>query len=352
MSLKQCLVNRCVTPAIALAFLVCAGCGSDVPPDATDKADAGTVVVYSTFGERVAEPLFEAYTAETGVKVLLVTGEFQVLKDKVHKPGRDPVSDLFIAENVADLWQAAEQNVFRPTRSEVIARRIPAQLRDPEHLWVSFAVRARTVVYNTELTSDAERKAIADYASLGEESWRERLCLSSSRVPGNGSLIAMLINDHGIVAAELTVRGWRANLATSVFTDDTELLQAIAAGQCAVGIADSSEIARFLRMQAVANVAPHWFPDGGVVHINASGGGVTRHAQNPEGAAALLEWLTSAAANALFAGSILGFPANPHSAADASIAAWSGFEANPVNVPSLGYLQEDAARLAERARYP
>ncbi len=341
-----------LTPASALAFLVCAGCGGGLPVDATEKADVGTVVVYSTFGEDIGKPVFEAYTAETGVMILLVTGEFQVLKEKAHKPGQDPAPDLFIADNVADLWQAAEQNVFRPTRSDVIARRIPAQLRDPEHLWVSFAVRARTVVYNTELTSDAERKSIADYASLGEESWRERLCLSSSTVPGNGSLIAMLINDHGIGAAELIVRGWRANFAASVFIDDTALLQAIAAGQCAVGIADSSEIARFLRMHAAANVAPHWFADDGVLHMNASGGGVTRHAQNPEGAASLLEWLTSAAANALFAGLTLEFPVNPHAAADASIAAWSGFAANPVNVPSLGYLQEDAVRLAERARYP
>jgi iron(III) transport system substrate-binding protein len=202
------------------------------------------------------------------------------------------------------------------------------------------------------LTADAERESVVDYASLTDGSWRERLCLSSSTVAENGSLIAMLINDHGVHKAELIVRGWRANLAAPVFTDDKTLLQAIAAGQCAVGIADSSEIARFLRTNSDAKIAPLWFPDGGILHINASGGGVTRHAQNPEGAVALLEWLTSDAANTLFATRTLEFPANPESAADASLAEWSGFEPNPVNVASLGYLQEDAIKLAERARYP
>ena len=336
------------TRAIAAVFLACAGCGTDVAVEETAPADTNPIVVYATIAERIVKPVFEAYTAETGSKVLLLVGEFQDLQEKERKP----VADLFIADNVADLWQAAEQDVFRPIRSDVIARRVPAQLRDPEYLWVSFASRARTIVYNPALTGDAERESVVDYASLTDGSWRERLCLSSSTVAENGSLIAMLINDNGVRKAELIVRGWRANLAAPVFTDDKKLLQAIAAGQCAVGIADSSEIARFLRTNSDAKIAPHRFPDGGVLHINASGGGVTRHAQNPEGAVALLEWLTSDAANSLFATLTLGFPANPDSAADASLAEWSGFDPNPVNVASLGYLQEDAIKLAERARYP
>ena len=333
-------------------FLACAGCGTDVAVEETAPADTTPIVVYATIAESIVKPVFEAYTAETGSKVLLVVGEFPDLREKERKPGREPVADLFIADNVADLWQAADQDVFRPTRSDVIARRVSAQLRDPQHLWVSFASRARTIVYNPALTADAERESVVDYASLADGSWRGRLCLSSSTVAENGSLIAMLINDNGVRKAELIVRGWRANLAAPVFTDDKKLLRAIAAGQCALGIADSSEIARFVQTNSVAKIAPHWFPDGGVLHINASGGGVTRHAQNPEGAVALLEWLTSDVANSLFAARILGFPANPASTADASLAQWTGFEPNPVNVANLGYLLEDATKLAERARYP
>jgi iron(III) transport system substrate-binding protein len=331
-------------------FLACAGCGTEVAVEETAQVD--TVVVYSTLAKRIVNPVFKAYTAESGSKVLLVVGDFKELTRKERKPGREPIADLFIADNVADLWQAAEEDVFRPTRSAVIAERVPAQLQDPEHLWVAFASRARAIVYNPDLTRDMERASVVDYASLADGSWHERLCLSSSAVVENGSLIAMLINDNGVRKTELIVRGWRANLAAPVFTDDQKLLQAMAAGQCAVGIADSSEIAGFLRTNSGASIAPHWFPAGGVLHINASGGGVTRHAQNPEGAVALLEWLTSDAANSLFATLTLGFPANPVSAVDASLAEWSGIEPNPLNVASLGYLQEDAIRLAERARYP
>lgn len=310
------------------------------------------VVVYSTVEDSIIQRVLDAYTAETDVNVYVVTGGFQELVDKVRKPGPDPVADLFVSDNAADLWNASEHDVFRPTRSDSIESRVPGQFRDPDHLWTALAVRARTVVYNTELLSATEIDSVSDYASLTAESWRERLCLSSSGMPGNASLIAMLINDNGVRETEVIVRGWRANLALPVFDNDARLLQAIAAGQCAVGIADSSEVAGFLQAHASASVGPHWFPEAGVLHVNASGAGVTRHAQNPDGAAALLEWLTDESANGLFAALRLEFPANTNVKADAAISAWVGFKANPANLASLGYAQEEAILLAERARYP
>lgn len=340
---------------IAVAALTCTACSQDAPSESveeTEDATVSSIVVYSTVEDSIINRVLDAYVSETDANVYVVTGEFQELLDKVHKPGPDPVADIFVSDNATDLWSASEQDVFRPTRSGLINNRVPAQLRDPEHLWISLAVRARTVVYNTELLSATEIESVTDYASLTAESWRDSLCLSSSDVPGNASLIAMLINDNGVRETEVIVRGWRTNFALPVFDNDVRLLQAIAAGQCAIGIADSSEVAAFLQANANASVAPHWFAEAGVLHINASGAGVTRHAQNPDGAAALLEWLTSDTANALFAALRLEFPASTDVAADAAISAWAGFASNPANLASLGYSQEEAILLAERARYP
>jgi len=349
------LWRSCRTLTIAFAALICTACGQDAPVDSAKVAEdmaVGSVIVYSTLDDSIIKRVLDTYTAETDANVYVVTGEFQELLDKVHKAGPDPVADLFVADNAAELWSASEQDVFRPTRSDIIDNRVPGQLRDPEHLWTSLAVRVRTVVYNTELLSVTEIESVTDYGSLTADSWHERLCLSSSGVPGNASLIAMLINDNGVRETETIVRGWRANLALPVFDNDARLLQAIATGQCAIGIADSSEVAGFLQANANADVAPHWFAEAGVLHINASGAGVTRHAQNPDGAVALLEWLTDESANGLFAALRLEFPANTGVTADAAISAWAGFASNPANLASLGYSQEEAILLAERARYP
>lgn len=343
--------RRLLARTLVIAVFLLAACSREAAIEQKGIPGGDTIVVFSTIADSVIEPVFDAYSAETGAKLVLISGELRALLEKRLENGH-PQPDLFIAGSIAELSQAAEENILRPIRSDLILRRIPAWLRDPEHLWVSITARARTVVYNTQLTSDNELESIADYASLAGASWRGRLCLSSSTVSGNGSLIAMLINDLGVREAQTVVRGWRANLPGSVFADDMKLLLAIAAGQCVVGISDSREIEHFLDIDPDANVASHWFSAEGVIHIDVSGGGVTRHAQNPEGGRSLLEWLTSPEANSLFAARTLEFPANPQATTTAAIADWPGFDPNPVNVAKLGYLLEDAAMLAERARYP
>jgi iron(III) transport system substrate-binding protein len=85
--------------------------------------------------------------------------------------------------------------------------------------------------------------------------------------------------------------------------------------------------------------------------VNISGAGVTRHAKHPEEAQKLLEWLSSSTAQGLFAGLNLEFPANPAVPADAKVAAWGSYKADPANVADAGRLQKQAVMLMDRAGY-
>ncbi len=334
-----------------LALLLLAACGREAAKEETASAFEDTIVVFTAIPESAVAPLMDTYSAQTGSTIVLIQGHSGALWAE-HEAAQRPQPDLFIAGNIAELTNAAEQSLLRPTRSEVISQRIPAELRDPEQLWVSLSARARTIVYNAQLVNEVELRLITGYTSLADSSWRGRLCLSSSAVAGNRSLIARLISDLGLREAEKIVRGWRANLAGAVHADDAKLLQALAAGECAVGLADSSRIAAYLNAERQTNITPHWFAGAGITHVDASGGGVTRHAGNPDGAAAVLEWLTSRDANARFAAALLEFSANPQSSTHAAIAGWPALDAGPVSIANLGYLLEDATELAERARYP
>src|SRR5690625_7132019 len=74
-------------------------------------------------------------------------------------------------------------------------------------------------------------------------------------------------------------------------------MEAIIAGQCHVAIVNSYYFGRLQRNIPDAPLALFWpNQDGRGVHINVSGGGITRHAKNPDGARALREWLASEAA--------------------------------------------------------
>jgi len=345
-----------------LAILAVAGCSddrsqapeNDVEREAVASTDARSqsIVVYAASSNAQIGPVLEAYTAETGVKINLVVDDLTNLVARIERSGSGSVADLLVATNGGDLWNATEKDIYRPVYSASVTDQIPENLRDAEKLWHALSVRARIAVYNTDLVEAAQVATISDYGSFGDESWRGKLCLSSSSVPGNRSLIAYLIKKHGARNAELIVRGWQANLAATVFTDDDEVMQAVEDGRCAIGIVDSNDLAMFSRGRPNAPVAAQWFAEGSPVYIDVTGAGVTRHAENPDGATRLLEWLTSEQPDALFAALGLEFPANPAAPVDASIEKWSKYVAQPMNVSEFGYFHDDASKLAERAHYP
>ena len=311
-----------------------------------------SIVVYAASGNAQIGPTLEAYTAETGIRINLVVDDYAKLVARIERSGSGSVADLLIATSAGDLWSAAENNIFRPVYSTLVAEQVPENLRDAEKLWHSLSVRARIVVYNTNLASALQVATISDYGSLGDELWNGKLCLSSSSVLGNRSLIAYLIKTHGARDAELIVRGWQANLGAPVFSDDGDLLQAIADGRCSIGLADSNDLAAYVRGRPAAPLAAQWFVEESPVYIDVTGAGVTRHAENPDGAIELLEWLTSGQPNALFAALGLEFPVNRAAPTDASVAQWRDYVDEPMRVSEIVYFLDEAGKLAERAHYP
>ncbi len=338
-------------PAILVltAAAILAGCGPSPSPASEPSATPEPVVVYSARAEQLIQPIFDAYTEATGVPIRYTTDSEQPLIQKLLAEGETTPADLLLTVDAGNLWYAAEQGALRPTYSETLEGNIPAHLRDPENMWFGLSVRARTIVYSTERVDPA---LLEGYAGLADEAWKGRLCLRTSEKVYNQSLVAMLIADLGEEQTERIVRGWVDNLATDVFSNDTRLIEAIAAGQCDVGIVNTYYFGRLQRVNPDIPVAIHWPPPKtGGVHVNVSGAGVTRHADNPEGAQALLEWMSSAEAQTFLGGENLEYPANPEVEPHPIVAAWGSFDANPMNVAQAGYYQADAVRLMDRAGY-
>jgi iron(III) transport system substrate-binding protein len=216
-------------------------------------------------------------------------------------------------------------------------------------MWFALSVRARTIVYDTR---DVLPSALTDYAGLADPKWRGKLCLRTSEKVYNQSLVAMLIAAYGEEQTERTVRGWVDNLATDVFSNDTSLLEAMAAGQCDVGIVNTYYFGRLQKEKPDIPVAVFWPAAAtGGVHVNVSGAGVTRHAKNAEGAQALLEWMSSGKAQKLLGGENMEYPANPGIEPHPLVAAWGTFDASPMNIAQAGVYQADAVKLMDRAGY-
>jgi iron(III) transport system substrate-binding protein len=268
---------------------------------------------------------------------------------RLRAEGRNTPADLLITVDAGNLWHAAEAGVLQPVESDALQEQIPAQLRDPQNRWFGLSVRARTIFYNPERVEATE---LSTYADLADPKWKGRLCLRTSNSVYNQSLVATMIATVGAEATERTVRGWVANLAAPPFVNDTSLLEAIAAGQCDVGIANTYYFGRLKASKSDLPVSLFWADQGAQgVHVNISGAGITRHAKNPEAARRLLEWLSSPAAQETFAALNREYPANADVAWDPLVRSWGEFSADPVNVSEAGRLQPQAVMLMDRAGY-
>lgn len=312
-------------------------------------AGADEVVVYSARNEQLIKPLFDAYTKETGVKIKFITDKEGALLQRLKAEGANTPADMLLTVDAGNLWEAAREGMLKPVQSKTLEANIPAHLRDPAGQWFGLSVRARTLFHNTQKLKPAD---LTSYEDLAQPKWKGRLCLRTAKKVYNQSLVAMLIAEHGEAKAEQIVRGWVANLATDVFPDDTKMLEAVAAGQCDVGIANTYYYGRLMEKKPGLPLGIFWAgqKEGGV-HVNVSGAGITRHAKHEKEALRLLEWLSSEKAQNQFADVNLEYPVNPAVKPDAAVSAWGPFKQNAMNLSKAGELQAQAVKLMDRAGY-
>jgi iron(III) transport system substrate-binding protein len=312
-------------------------------------AFAQEVVVYSARKEHLIKPIFEAYTQNTGVKIRYLTAKAGALVERLKGEGPNTPADMFITVDAGNLWHAAEEGVLSPVTSETLEQNIPAHLRDPQNRWFGLSVRARTIVYNTKKLDPSE---LSTYEALGDLKWKGRLILRTSKKVYNQSLVASLIAEYGEATTEEIIRGWVANLAAPPFSNDTKVMEVIAAGLGDVGIINTYYYGRLMKKKPGLTLALFWPNQNSTgVHVNVSGAGVTAHAKNRKDAVHLLEWLSSEEAQSLFADANMEYPANPRVKPHPVVAAWGEFKANPVNVAMYGEYQAAAIRLMDRAGY-
>lgn len=307
------------------------------------------MVVYSARNEQLIKPLFDAYKKETGVDVKFVTGQEGPLMARLKAEGANTPADILLTVDAGNLWQAAHEGLLKPVQSKVLDANVPAHLRDPKGQWFGLSVRARTIFFNTHKVKPAQ---LSSYEDLADAKWKGKLCLRTSKKVYNQSLVGMMMADIGPVKTERVVRGWVDNLATDVFPDDTKMLEAIAAGQCDVGIANTYYFGRLMEKNPSLPIGIFWAnQQGSGTHVNVSGAGVTRYAKNEKGAVRLIEWLSSEKAQNLYADVNMEYPVNRKVNVDPVVAKWGDFKHNYINVAKAGELQAEAVKLMDRAGY-
>ena len=322
------------------AVLVAGGLAALVALTGSSDED---LVIYTARLHYGEEEVFRRFADDRGYDLKLFGGTGSALVERLKAEGEDTEADLLITVDGANLQQALAEDLLQPVASAAVESSIPKNLRDPEGRWAALTTRARTVMRSTERVPEAE--APATYAELGDPRYEGRLCLRTSDSVYNSSFVADQIAKDGRAATEQMLRAWMENDPT-ILGSDVDVLEAIEAGRCDVGLTNHYYLGRILEEDPDFPVAPVWVNqrERGV-HLNMSGVGITRHSDNVPVARELVEFLVSPEAQELFTATNSEFPANPEVPPAEHIADWRGFRVDPIDVTSDASLQVSAVEL-------
>ena len=311
--------------------------------------DPNELTVYTSRQPQLIEPIVEQFTNETGIKVNLLSGNAQELMERIDIEGEDSPADIFMTVDAGVLWQAAERDILAKIDSEILNENIPAHLRDSKNEWFGLSKRARTIVFSSDQFKDND---FSTYEDLADQKWKGKLCLRTSKKVYNRSLIASMIDAYGFDKSKEVVSGWVSNLATEVFSNDTNALKAVSSGQCGVTIVNTYYLARLLDDPEYNNLSLFWAnqSDRGV-HVNISGAGVVKTSKNKKNAVLFLEYLSSNKAQDFYASANKEYPVLIGAKIDESIENWGSFSEHTINVSKLGSLQKEAVFLAQEVGY-
>jgi iron(III) transport system substrate-binding protein len=186
---------------------------------------------------------------------------------------------------------------------------------------------------------------ISTYAELGDPRWKGKLCLRSGTSEYNVSFVADRLAKDGREATEELLRSWMAN-EPEILGSDVDVLEAIEAGRCDVGLTNSYYLGRKLEEVPDFPVAPVWADqDGRGTHVNLSGMGIVKGSAQRAAGLKLLESFAAPAEQEVFARNNHEFPVAEGVEPTEQLARFGTFKRDPIDVEKAGAQLDDALAL-------
>jgi iron(III) transport system substrate-binding protein len=296
-------------------------------------AQSGTLNLYSARHYNTDEALYGNFADLTGIKINRVDAEPDPLVQRLKAEGDKSPCDILITTDAGRIERAREMGLLQPVNSAVLAKAVPAHLRDPDNSWFGFSKRARVIFYNKEKVSAAD--APKTYEDLAAAKWKGKILIRPSGHIYNQSLVGSILAADGAEKTEAWAKAVAANLARPPRGGDTDQIKGVAAGEAEIAVANTYYYVNLLRSKKpedreiaakVGVVFPNQANRG--THVNISGGAVAKYAPNKEAAVKFLEYLVSPQAQRYFAEGNSEYPVV------------AGVELSP-ELKSLGTYKED-----------
>lgn len=333
-----------------LAVLLFSIAGSLQPLSASAE---GEVNLYSARKENLIKPLLERFSAETGIRVNLVTGKADALLKRLSSEGRNTPADVLLTTDAGRLYRAKQAGVTQAFDTDILKQRVPPQYRDPDSHWYGLSLRARPILYVKGRVAPAD---LSSYEALADEKWKGRICIRSSNNIYNQSLVASMIAANGLEKTETWAKDLVKNFARPPRGGDRDQIKAAVAGQCDIAVANTYYLAGMLtgsdpKQRGIAEQMAVFWPnqDGRGTHVNVSGAALIKASRNRENAIRLIEFLTSDASQQWYAEVNGEYPIRKGIKVSKTLEKWGEFKADDLNLSRLGENNPEAVMLMDRA---
>ncbi|WP_448212878.1 Fe(3+) ABC transporter substrate-binding protein [Colwellia sp. MEBiC06753] len=314
------------------------------------SAFASEVNVYSYRQPFLVEPLFKAFTDETGVKVNVVFAKSGIA-ERLAREGAHSPADVLLTTDISRLVELKDKGLMQPVNSDVLEQAIPSQFQAEDNTWFGLTTRVRNI-YTAKRLGDVE----INYEDLADAKYKGKICTRSGKHPYNVALVASMIAEHGEADTLVWLEGVKANLARKPQGNDRGQVQAIHQGLCDVSLGNSYYFGKMLmdeKQKVWADAVNINFPNQANrgAHVNISGVGLAKHAPNADAGKALIEFLASEQAQKMYAELNMEYPVRAGVAKSELVASWGEFKADDLSLETIAKHRKTALKLLDQAKF-
>jgi iron(III) transport system substrate-binding protein len=316
---------------------------------AADSSAADRLVVYSGRAERLIKPVLDAFQAKTGIQVDLLSSGTTELVNRLQAEGDRTTADLLMTNDIGSLERARELGLLLPLGMKDVEQTIPSPFRAADGTWVGLSGRFWVLAYNTGLLKPSDVKSILE---LADPRWKGKVAIPNAGSEYLQAGVSVIKAVYGDERTRQFLQGLKANAGTSVYGKSSQIVEAVAKGQVAMGLVNHYYVYRHLAAHPEAPLAALMLDqqDTGMGAImNAAGIGIIKHSRHLEAARRLVEFLISRDGQKMFADLNKEYPLRPDVVADPSLPKREGFRVTTVPLARLGELREPTMTLIEQA---
>ena len=298
--------SRLLVPAFAVTVAATLVACGGTTPEAGDTAEGDTLVIYSGRNEALVDPVLEQLEDAVGIPVEVRYASSSEMAAQLLEEGDATEADVFFSQDAGALGALAKADMLAPLDASVTDL-VPEDYRDSEGRWVATSARARVLAYDPAQVPDIDSITAID--QVLEPQFAGKIGFAPTNASFHAFVTALRV-ERGEDEAKEWLQAF-ADQEPAAYDNNIAVLDAVDNGEVALGL-----INHYYWFQKVAELGEdgvdariHFLDsdDPGAL-VNVAGAGILAGTDNPEAAAAAIEFLLSEETQQYFADETAEYP--------------------------------------------